>query len=289
MWVPLAVLAVLAVIGGFVGIGPAFKALTGSEHPGGRMNIVNWLDPVVWNPQTREFGKEHGAEGAGGHAQLVTEHGPLLASSDPSVPQEKAQGKAAGEEAAAPYGDTGFNLAHAAAEAFHSHTAAEWLFIIISLAVAALGIGLGWLFYVKNPRLPGVWAERLRPLYRASYNKYWVDELYGALFTRRTMDAARAVYATDAKGIDGAVNGSARLTRTLSLMTGGFDKYVVDGLVNGIANFIGGIMSNVIRAAQTGFAQNYALVMVFGLVIAVALFFARDILTAVRGIFAFFY
>ena len=35
MWVPLAVLAVLATIGGFVGIGPAFKPVTGTDHPGG--------------------------------------------------------------------------------------------------------------------------------------------------------------------------------------------------------------------------------------------------------------
>ena len=56
MWVPLAVLAVLAVIGGFVGIGPAFRTVTGTEHPGGRLNIVRWLDPIVWNPVTREFG-----------------------------------------------------------------------------------------------------------------------------------------------------------------------------------------------------------------------------------------
>src|SRR5205085_9694021 len=48
MWVPLAVLAVLAVIGGFVGIGPAFRSVTGAEHPGGRMNIVTWLNPVIW-------------------------------------------------------------------------------------------------------------------------------------------------------------------------------------------------------------------------------------------------
>jgi len=32
------------------------------------------------------------------------------------------------------------------------------------------------------------------------------------------------------------------------------------------------------RAAQTGFTQNYALVMVLGLIVAVALVFARDIL-----------
>jgi hypothetical protein len=37
-------------------------------------------------------------------------------------------------------------------------------------------------------------------------------------------------------------------------------------------------MSPVLRAAQTGFTQNYALVMVLGLVAAVAMMFGPDIL-----------
>src|SRR5215510_4614245 len=61
MWVPLAVLAVLATIGGFVGVGPAFRFATGVEHPGGRMNIVNWLEPVIWHPASEAEG-EHGSE-----------------------------------------------------------------------------------------------------------------------------------------------------------------------------------------------------------------------------------
>ena len=40
------------------------------------------------------------------------------------------------------------------------------------------------------------------------------------------------------------------------------------------------LMSPLFRAAQTGFTQNYALVMVIGLMVAVAVFFARDILAA---------
>jgi hypothetical protein len=40
-------------------------------------------------------------------------------------------------------------------------------------------------------------------------------------------------------------------------------------------------MSRLIRAAQTGLTANYALVMVLGLVIAVALFFGKDLLAAV--------
>ncbi|MBA3248123.1 MAG: hypothetical protein H0T63_08575, partial [Pyrinomonadaceae bacterium] len=270
MWIPLAVLAALAVVGGFVGISPAF---TGGAHVGGRANVVNWLDPVIWNPATGDFNQPHGAEAE--HARVNAETAGLIASTAPTVTGT--------ETARPPYGDTGFNLAHAAEHALGSHTAAEWLFISISLIVAAIGIGLGWLFYVKQPHLPGVWAARMGALYRASYNKYWIDELYGLLFTRRTMDAARGVYAVDSRGIDGAVNGTAWLTRRLSNFTGIFDNRVVDGLVNFIAYFVRGLMSNLFRAAQTGFAANYALVMILGLVIAVILFFGGDIVAAVRG------
>jgi NADH:ubiquinone oxidoreductase subunit 5 (subunit L)/multisubunit Na+/H+ antiporter MnhA subunit len=274
MWVPLAVLAVLAVTGGLVGISPAF---TGGKHAGGRMNIINWLEPVIWNPSTRAFGEKTEEQTAKGEG-----HAPLPTTSEPAraAPAGHAATEGAAKESAAataPYGDTGFNLAHAAEEKLGSHTAAEWLFIIISLVVAAIGISLGLLFYVKNPRLPEAWAARLGPIYRASYNRYRVDELYGLLFTRRVMDAARGVYAVDSKGIDGAVNGAARLARGTSLVTGAFDKYVVDGVVNGLAGFVKRLMSPLIRAAQTGFTQNYALVMVIGLIAAVAMFFWPDL------------
>jgi len=46
------------------------------------------------------------------------------------------------------------------------------------------------------------------------------------------------------------------------------------------------LFSPLFRAAQTGFTQNYALVMVLGLMLAVAAFFAKDIATAVRAIIA---
>jgi NADH:ubiquinone oxidoreductase subunit 5 (subunit L)/multisubunit Na+/H+ antiporter MnhA subunit len=79
------------------------------------------------------------------------------------------------------------------------------------------------------------------------------------------------------------------LTRLSSRITGGVDQYFVDGLVNAVAAFIVRLMSPLFRAAQTGFAQNYALVMVFGLVAAVALFFGADILKAFRSVFAFWF
>ena len=267
MWVPLAVLAVLAVIGGFVGIGPAFRKVTGTEHPGGKLNIVRWLDPIVWNPVTREFGTEE-AE----HAQPVASH---------SAPVEthSTAAEAGHEGAASVYGNVGFNLAHSIEKSF-GELGTEWLFIILSLLVAGFGIFMGWYFYLKEPSLPNIWAARLRPLYNASYNKYWVDEFFGLTVTRRTMDLARAVFSFDSKVVDGIVNGLAAISRLFSRIVGGFDKYFVDGLVNTLAAFVARLMSPLFRAAQTGFTQNYALVMVLGLMLAVAAFLSSDIAKA---------
>jgi NADH-quinone oxidoreductase subunit L len=273
MWVPLAVLAILATLGGLVGVGPAFRTLTGSEHPGGRLNIVNWLNPIIWNPATREFNTP---EGGGHEAAAPAETVQHAETAAPPVAEGAAE--AGHGSAAAVYGDTGFNLAHAVEGSTHSELATEWIFIIISLVVAGIGMLLGGLFYVWRPALANVWSQRLRPLYVASYNKYWVDEFYGLAVTRRTMDLARAVFSFDSRIVDGIVNGLAALSRLFSRIVGGFDKYFVDGLVNAVAAFIMRLMSPLFRAAQTGFTQNYALVMVIGLMVAVAVFFARDIL-----------
>ena len=255
MWVPLVVLAILATIGGFVGISTAF---TGGQHVGGRMNIVTWLNPVIWNSSTGQFGKpEHVEQGK-------------PAAERPAPAESSAQTAERSHEAS-------FNLANAVESTVHSETATEWVFIIISLVVAGLGIGLGFLFYIKSPQLADVWATRLAPLYKASYNKYWIDEFYGLAITRRTMDLARGVFAFDSKVVDGGVNGSAWLTRLTSTVTGLTDKYFVDGLVNTIANFVVSLMSPIVRAAQTGLTQNYALVMVIGLLVAaVVLYFIKS-------------
>ena len=276
MWVPLAVLAVLAVIGGFVGIGPAFHPITGTDHPGGKVNIVNWLNPIIWDPATKEFK----VPAAGGHGETAPggegAHGAQAApeSHAPVATADAGHGPASSAE--------GFNLAHAVEGITHSHLLTEWIFIIISLVAAAIGMLLGAYFYLWRPALPDIWAQRLRPLYLASYNKYWVDEFYGLAITRRTMDAARAIFWTDSRVVDGLVNGAATVSRGFSRVVGGIDKYFVDGLVNTIAAFISRLMSPLFRAAQTGFAQNYALVMVLGLMIAVGVFFAKDIAIAVR-------
>src|SRR2546422_11446741 len=46
----------------------------------------------------------------------------------------------------------------------------EYWLMLLSLAIAAGGIYLGRAFYVKRPDLPRVWAAKLRPLYKLSFN-----------------------------------------------------------------------------------------------------------------------
>src|SRR6266850_3026602 len=103
MWVPLAVLAVLAVVGGFVGISPAFAPE--EKHLGGRLNIVTWLDPIIWNAQTRGFGKESAEESAVEQGHPGPAKGsPLPTESAPGAPPVVTRKTI--EETSAPYGDT---------------------------------------------------------------------------------------------------------------------------------------------------------------------------------------
>src|SRR6266446_5738552 len=108
MWVPLAVLAVLATVGGFVGISPAF---TGGQHVGGRMNIVNFLDPIIWNPTTRYFGSHEVVDGYGRRPEFKEAHVELSVLTTEPLHVELPP---------PPYGDEGFNLAHRVESAAHN-------------------------------------------------------------------------------------------------------------------------------------------------------------------------
>ena len=83
---------------------------------------------------------------------------------------------------------------------------------------------------------------------------------------------SRALSWFDTNIIDGLVN----LTRHITVYVLGhgaslFDQYVVDGAVNGLA-FTAGATSRMFRRMQTGFVQNYALVMGGGIVLIAAVY-----------------
>jgi NADH-quinone oxidoreductase subunit L len=134
-----------------------------------------------------------------------------------------------------------------------------------STVIALLGIALAALFYLIKKEWPAQLAERIKPLYQASLNKLWIDELYQKTIIAFTWTSARVLSFFDATVIDGAVNGAARLTRWSSEMKNWFDKTFVDGAVNGVGALTRAFSSN-LRRMQTGFIQNYLLIAVIGLV-----------------------
>jgi NADH-quinone oxidoreductase subunit L len=157
-------------------------------------------------------------------------------------------------------------LAGQQAAAHHAQVAVEWLLMGASVGVATIGFLLAFFWYAKgNGEKPAKIAAAAPGVYRAVLNKYYVDEFYEAVFVQGVaLGGGRLLWDADAKFIDGAVNGVASMTKALSWVSSFFDQYVVDGLVNGLANTLQAAFG-LFRKAQTGRVQNYALVMGAGL------------------------
>jgi len=167
-----------------------------------------------------------------------------------------------------------------AAEAGHdvSHHAVslglEWGLVVLSVAVASFGIWLAYRFYMGAEALvrPQRLAERFPLAHKLLLNKYWMDEIYDATVISGTVKGSRLLWEFDARVVDGAVNGTALTTVGSSFMSGIFDLRVVDGAVNLIATCYD-VASRWFRKLQVGFAQGYAMVMVFGAAILLAVYY----------------
>src|SRR5258706_1051172 len=150
---------------------------------------------------------------------------------------------------------------HAASVAFNV------ILIAIAVAIALVGIGLAIRVYggTKGLAADEAW-ERRTPAVRLLFaNKYYVDELYDKTVIGGTWALARLLFRFDAGFIDGLlVNGARNVTVTAAMISGFFDKYVVDGLVNLVAIILDAF-SKLFRRLQTGYVSNYALVLAAGM------------------------
>ena len=143
----------------------------------------------------------------------------------------------------------------------------EYLLMVASVAVALLGIWVAWQFYIKKPSIPAKMAENWGGIYRLLYNKYYVDQIYDALFVNRTKDLASSLGSFDRGVIDGlGVNGVGWVTRVTSRVSMWWDSWIVDGLVNLVARIIW-IVSYPVRMLQSGRVSNYALLIVLGVIL----------------------
>jgi NADH-quinone oxidoreductase subunit L len=151
----------------------------------------------------------------------------------------------------------------------------EMLLVASSIAVAFLGWFIAYILYKKDVAFARAtrMATRFAFIHRLLENKYYVDEFYNFVFVGGTLAFSKALSWFDANIVDGIVNGVRHLT-VVALGHGSwlFDRYIVDGAVNGVGfSARGG--SRLFRRMQSGFVQNYALVMGGGIVLIAAVYF----------------
>ena len=94
----------------------------------------------------------------------------------------------------------------------------EYLLMGVSISVAGLGWLLAWLLYSRRPQLPARIAASLGGLYQAVVHKYYVDEIYAAVFVRPLIEGSTTIlwHGVDQDVIDATVNNSANAAREVS-------------------------------------------------------------------------
>ena len=123
----------------------------------------------------------------------------------------------------------------------HAHHVPFWV-KALPLVVTLLGIGLAYIMYIMKPDLPAACARLFKPLYMFSFRKWYFDELYDAVFVKRSFDIGKVFWKVgDVKLIDGlGPNGMAWLTN---------------------------MMSKRASLLQTGYVYHYAFAMIIGIVV----------------------
>jgi NADH-quinone oxidoreductase subunit L len=147
----------------------------------------------------------------------------------------------------------------------HSH-AFEMGLAGLSVLVALAGIFVAYTMYYRKSALPGRLAAQWKTAYEALSNKYYIDEIYDAVWVNGAKSAGLGLWKFDSSVVDGGVNGTASVTRQSALGSGWWDRWIVDGAVRFIGGFID-TFSWPVRLVQTGHVQNYALLMVLGVLV----------------------
>lgn len=135
-------------------------------------------------------------------------------------------------------------------ESAHDLVTLEIIFMAVSALIAFLGIGFAYLFYVAKPSIPYDLTTKVKGMYTFLFNKWYVDELYDILFVRPT-----------------------KLISDIVLWRW-FDVKIIDGFINHLAALTGKL-SDKLRRTETGVVQNYALSIVFGVVLLVGYFLLK--------------
>jgi NADH-quinone oxidoreductase subunit L len=119
---------------------------------------------------------------------------------------------------------------------------------VVAVITALIGLGVAWWLYLKKPEKPAELAKSMSGPYKTLLNKYYVDELYAAVVVKPLMWFSTHV-----------------LWQTV-------DVQMIDGAVNGIAHGTSEVGDGV-RHAQSGNTRSYAVWVVIGAIVVIAIIF----------------
>jgi NADH-quinone oxidoreductase subunit L len=124
----------------------------------------------------------------------------------------------------------------------------EIILAIVAVASALVGLGVAYWLYLRRPAKPGQIAKSVRPIYNTLLHKYYVDEFYDAVVVKPLMWVSTNVLwkIVDVAGIDGTVNGLARGTTSIG---------------------------DTVRHTQSGNTRSYAVWVVIGAIVVIAVMF----------------
>ena len=134
---------------------------------------------------------------------------------------------------------------------------------------------LAYTLFLKRREIADRLAVSFSGVHRLLANKYYVDEVYNAVFVEGVAKGGgTALGRFDSSVIDGGVNGSAWLTRLTSTVSIWWDTWVIDGSVRA-GSFGVKALSYPVRLLQTGLVQAYALFIVVGVLIFLSYYLLR--------------
>ncbi|MDP3340309.1 NADH-quinone oxidoreductase subunit L [Frigidibacter sp.] len=228
MLIPLGVLALGAVFSGMLWYNSFF-----GDH--------NQVASFFGMPQHAEAAVEgeHAAEGAAADAAPVatTEVAPAAeAAATEAAPAGEAHA------AAAAHGPIGAIYMHPDNHVMDdAHHSPVWVKVSPFIAML-IGLATAWMFYIRDPSLPGRLAALQPALYRFLLNKWYFDEIYEVLFVRPAKWLGRFLWKRG-------------------------DGDVIDGSINGVALGIIPFFTRLTARAQSGYLFHYAFAMVIGIAV----------------------
>jgi NADH-quinone oxidoreductase subunit L len=127
----------------------------------------------------------------------------------------------------------------------HSPTL-ELILMFFTVGLVAVAIYLAYYFYLRNIALTGKLRKSLSGIHFILYGKYFIDELYQALFIRPLVVLSLLLWKI-------------------------FDVMIIDGFINGMAALIG-IISQNLRKIQSGNLRRYAAIFLTGVILIIGYF-----------------